>query len=984
MILAALAASTGAGAQTPAAKTAPASARGAGGPSAVATVGALRIEGAELEQQVSQAFQIYRDRNRTELDPQLEPLVRRQVLENLIRQRLLALDGRRRGIQVSEAEADAQLRRDPALQQDGVFNEAKYLAIKASNPTGFAQAIASIKDALAARKMSEQMERETRPDGAAIRAEIERQLTRASIEYLALRRRDFDGRYPEPREAEIQAYYAANGERYRRPEQATLSVILVNRPAMSDSMGATDAGFRAWGQRMRARADSALAAIRTGAKFADLAPLHGGMMTSITFRRDPLPDFWRGGPRDLTAVFAAAPGTVLPEPVRAGSGWALVRVDAVTPPHIAPLREVAREIRRELRSGARGRLDDRELRAIYEAARDRLRGDGYRLRYALADTASFSPGESTPQDLDRFYRAHLADYSSYDKASGAVVEKPFAAVRDEIRRRWLQERRRQLTRGAAERLRDAWIRGKRDAAIERSMALVREIGPVPAGGAIDSGQAGQDLADALARRGGRTGVAMITTAGGYLVYDLREVVAGYIPTFEQARPLLAPRLDALRTVEDEAAAKAAFEKDPAAYRLPGTLRFTRVLVEPPPLLDVELSRDEVERYYRARLNEYSVQELVRIRHILISPTGPGPDADAAARRKAEDVLNRVRTGEDFARLAAEFSDDPATRDNGGDVGVFRHGQMREGFERAAFAMRPGDITGPVRTEVGYHILECLEYLPPIIHPIAAVYANVAYDCARKKADRLAGQRADSIYRTLKSVADAKAVARRLKLEMLPSDHTLGRLGLYNDQLLPYIKKLETLKAGQLYPGTQFYEGLGQVITWVDSIVPARLPAWEEAKGQAVERYRREVGQTALVAKKAELDSMLAVGWSFDSLATLWGGREKFTEAPAGSELRGLGGKALLDSLVFGRERAPVLEPGQVSDWVEFPGGYSKLRIVERLAPNPEDLARRVELRRQLVLWRKLNVYFDRLKARYPVEILDGELRATTLPEPTES
>jgi parvulin-like peptidyl-prolyl isomerase len=927
---------------------------------------------------------LYRDRNQSELDPQVEPLVRRQVLENLIRQRLLGLDSRRRGIQVSEAEADAQLRRDPVFQQNGSFNEAKYLAIKGSNPTGFAQAMASVKEVLAARKMSEQMERETRPDDAAIRAEIERQLTRASIDYLALRRRDFDGRYAEPREAEIHTYYAASGERYRRPEQAVLSVILVDRPAMSDLTGATDSGFRAWEQRMRSRADSARAAIRAGAKFADLASLHGGMKTGITLRRDRLPDFWRGDPRDLAAVFAAAPGTVLSEPVRAGSGWALVRVDAVEPSHIAPVGEVAREIRRDLRSGARWRLDDHELRLIYEAARDSLRGDGYRLRYALADTASFAPGEPTPQDLDRFYRAHLADYSAYDKVSGTVVEKPLAAVRDEIRRRWREERRRQLARGAAERLRDAWSHGRRDAASERSMALVREIGPVPAGGPVDIGPAGQDLAEALAKRGGQTGVTMITTVGGYLVYDLREVVAGYVPTFEQARPLLAPRLDPRRAAADEAVAKAAFEKDPAPYRLPGTLVFTRILVKAPPLLDVELSRDEVERYHRAHLNQYSVQELVRVRHILISPTGPGPDADAAARRKAEDVLKRVRGGEDFAKLAGEFSDDPATRENGGDVGVFGHGQMREGFERAAFAMRPGDITGPVRTEVGYHLMECLEYLPPIIHPIATAYANVAYACARKKADRLASERADSLYRTLKSVADAKAVARRLNLETLSSEHRIGRLGVYDDQLLPYIKKVETLKPGQLYPGTQFYEGLGQVITWVDSIVPARLPTWEEAKGPAVERSRRQAGQLALIAKQAELDSMRAGGWSFDSLATLWGGLEKFTEAPAGSELRGLGGKALLDSLVFGRERAPVLEPGQVSDWIEFPGGYSKLRIAERLAPDSEDLARRVELRRQLVLWRKLNQYFDRLKARYPVEILDGELRATALPEPTET
>jgi hypothetical protein len=95
-----------------------------------------------------------------------------------------------------------------------------------------------------------------------------------------------------------------------------------------------------------------------------------------------------------------------------------------------------------------------------------------------------------------------------------------------------------------------------------------------------------------------------------------------------------------------------------------------------------------------------------------------------------------------------------------------------------------------------------------------------------------------------------------------------------------------------------------------------------------------------------------------------------TEAPAGTELRGMGGRAVIDSLVFGRSRPPVLEPGQVSEWIEFPGGFSRLRVVERLAPDAEDVARRVEARRQIALWRNLNSYFDRLKERFRVQILD--------------
>lgn len=981
-ILIALLAGTGAGAQAPSARTTPRPAR-SGGPPPVAMVGSMRIEPAELDARMNEARQAYRDYNRAEVDNQLEPLLRRQVLENLIRQRLLTLDGRRRGVTVNDAEADAEMRRDPTFQRDGVFNEAKYLAIRSANPTQYTHAIKSIKEQLIARKLRDQLERETRPDDAAIKGDVERRLSRASIECLALRRKDFESGAPEPREAEILAYYAAHLDRFQRPQQATVSTIIVKRPSAIDSVDASDAGFRIWDQRTRARADSAIVALRAGATFADLAPLHGGMKAGIAVRRDRLPEFWNGNARDLATVFAAAPGTVLSEPVRSGSGWAVVRVDEVAPARVAPLREVARDIRRDLRAQARARRDEVALRAIYQAAGDSLRGDGYRLRYALADSASYPTGEPTVQDLDRYYRSHLADYMSYNRVTGAVVEKPLEAVRDEIRARWLHERREQLTRAAAERVRDAWSRGRRDAVTERSLAVLREIGPVPAEGALDTGRVAVDLPAALASFGGRPGVTLVPSGPGFLVVDLREVVPRYLPTFEQARPLLEQRLAAARVADEEAAARKMFEDDPSNYRKPGTLMFTRAVVAMPELLDVPLTWDEVDRFYRVHLSEYSVEEVARVRHILVSPLGTGPEADAVARDKAEAVLKRVRAGEDFVKLAAEFSDDPATRENGGDVGVFRHGQMRETFERAAFAMRPGDIIGPVRTDVGYHIMECLEYLPPVVHPLVEVYANVAQDCARRKAERIGKERADSLYRTLRNVDDAKALARRLDLLVLPSEHELGRLGLYGDDLLPYIEKLEKIKPGHLYPGTQIYQGLGTVITWVDSIAPARIPSWPEAREQVLQRYRGDAGQRGMLAKKAELDSMEAAGWSVDSLATLWGGYEISSEATAGGELRGLGGRALLDSLAFGRERAPALPMGQRSPWIEFPGGYARLKIVNRLAPDPTDFAKRMEIRRQIVLWRNLNGYFDRLKARYPVEIYDGELRATALPEPTE-
>lgn len=949
----------------------------------IATVGTERIGADELERAFREGLDLYRARNGEDLNPQLEPLVRRQILENLIRQRLLALEARRRGITVSEADAEAELKKDPVFHEAGRFSENRYQALRAANPEAYRRSIAGIKATLAARRAGQQMERDVRVDDAPIRARLERELTLAGYDALALRGNEVDGSHPEPTEAEVLAHYRQNADRYRRPLQALLSVVLVDRPALADSMGRTDAGVRAWQQSLRTRADSARAALRAGTPLEAIGLLYGGVRAGQAMSRDRLPDFWRGTPREIEAVFSASPGTILPEPVGAARGWALVRVDAVVPARVAPLRDVAKEIRRTLREAARRAGEDRDLTAIHAGLRDSLRQDGVRLRYAFADTLSFRPAEPALQDLERFYRAHLADYSSYDRTSGQVTETPLAAVRDNVRARWLRVRRVEMARLAADRLREAWARGRRDAALERTMTRVRDVGVIPLSLQPESGPVGEAISHELSRRPGQTGTSVVPAAGGFAVVQVTEVVRGFTPTPEQARDLLLPRLAARREAALQDSARALYERDTSLFRAPVTMHFTRMFVEPPPVLAVPLTRAEVERHFRANISQYSVEEVVRVRHILVSPDRPGTEADAAARREAEDLLRRVRAGEDFARLAAEHSDDPATAGEGGDVGVFRRGMMRPEFERASFAMRPGDVTGPVRTEAGYHVIECLEYQAPVIHPLGKIYANVAHDAALKKAQRLAVARADSLRRTMRTVADAKAVGEKLGLFVAPTDHPLGTADQYPKELVAYMRTLERLEPGELHPAVQFYEGNGAAITWVDQISRERRKDWVTARPQAAQRHRTQRTRSLLLAKMAELDSMAAAGWSYDSLATLWGGWERTSEATKGGEIRGLGGRPILDSLVFGGERPPALATGRLSSWVEFPGGFARIRVAGRTPPDPDVLARRTELRAKIERWHKLNAWFAALEARHPVRIHDGELRAIVLPEPAE-
>ena len=85
-----------------------------------------------------------------------------------------------------------------------------------------------------------------------------------------------------------------------------------------------------------------------------------------------------------------------------------------------------------------------------------------------------------------------------------------------------------------------------------------------------------------------------------------------------------------------------------------------------------------------------------------------PTADAAAKAKAQDIYNQIQSGGDFATLAKKYSQD-TTAANGGDLGFFSKGQMVQAFETVAFAQEPGQVSKPVKTQYGYHIIKTIEF-----------------------------------------------------------------------------------------------------------------------------------------------------------------------------------------------------------------------------------------------------------------------------------
>src|SRR5262249_33653154 len=137
---------------------------------------------------------------------------------------------------------------------------------------------------------------------------------------------------------------------------------------------------------------------------------------------------------------------------------------------------------------------------------------------------------------------------------------------------------------------------------------------------------------------------------------------------------------------------------------------------------IEVSDAQVAKFYSNNPAKFEQPEMVRAAHILIATknltTGADltPEEKAAKKKQIEDLLKRAKGGEDFGKLARQYSEDPGSKDNNGEYPPFPRGQMVPTFEAAAFALKKGEISPVVTTEYGYHIIKLLEKLPARVVP----------------------------------------------------------------------------------------------------------------------------------------------------------------------------------------------------------------------------------------------------------------------------
>lgn len=147
---------------------------------------------------------------------------------------------------------------------------------------------------------------------------------------------------------------------------------------------------------------------------------------------------------------------------------------------------------------------------------------------------------------------------------------------------------------------------------------------------------------------------------------------------------------------------------------------------------VKISEQEAKAFYDNNPETFTMPEQVRASHILIMVDQKAAEADKQkARAKADELLKQVKAGADFAQLAKDNSGCPSSK-QGGDLGFFGKGQMVKPFEDAAWALKPGEVSGVVETQFGYHIIKLTEKRAKDKMPFDALKARIEESLKQRK------------------------------------------------------------------------------------------------------------------------------------------------------------------------------------------------------------------------------------------------------------
>ena len=384
-----------------------------------------------------------------------------------------------------------------------------------------------------------------------------------------------------------------------------------------------------------------------------------------------------------------------------------------------------------------------------------------------------------------------------------------------------------------------------------------------------------------------------------------------------------------------------FEANKETYRMPEKRKIKYALVDIQGIQQrMNITQQDIQRYYEDNKQNYSTPERLQASHILLKTEGKD---DAAVRKQAEELLAKLKGGADFAALAKKMSEDEVSAQKGGDLGAFEAGAMVPEFEKAAAALKPGELSELVKSQFGYHIIKGGEKLPAVTRTLEEVRVQIEdslkFERAQKEAERIANELAGKLPKPedLDTVAKARGLTVNESGSFGREEGMITGLGM-----APSVAQ----RAFEMKPG-EVSEAIrgpqGYVFITVTGTQESRLPTLDEVKSRVREDLQKKKGVEAARQKASSIAGQLKSG-DFTAAAKAAGLEVKTTELVIrGTALPDMGIKPEVDAVAF------ALPVGGVSDPIVTDTGAVVVKVLERQSPTPEEIAKgRDNVRMQLL------------------------------------
>src|SRR5580692_11403327 len=329
---------------------------------------------------------------------------------------------------------------------------------------------------------------------------------------------------------------------------------------------------------------------------------------------------------------------------------------------------------------------------------------------------------------------------------------------------------------------------------------------------------------------------------------------------------------AAQAVPDDAALKTYYDAHKSEYMTPETVDLHYVEISLAQLASkVNVDDAQLKAYYdeqKAKTPELFVQpEQRRVSHILLPVVNPKDDA--AVKAKAEGILKRAQAGEDFAKLAKEFSQDPGSANQGGDLGWSERKVWVTPFADAAFGMKVDEIAGPVKTQFGYHILKLVGIQPASVKTFEQSRPELEAEYRRNEAERLFNNAQDQLAdAALQNTTDIDIVARKAGLTVLdlPAFSRIdggGALGKVPAVIEAAFS--QDVLDGRLSSMVEVEKGRGVVLRATDRKLPQQKTL-DAVHNEVLAAWKKQRGVELAAAAAADAVKRLTAGESWDAVA----------------------------------------------------------------------------------------------------------------------